>query len=162
MNTHRHTQSTLLLGILLFLANTITFCGHSSKNCIMLDMRESSIIWLTVILALVCVLPHRWVWIADIRVSCGKAPNAIISLIASNNVSYNMECWHELLLSTIMSYVKLLKIIFFNPTGNHQIIRSFPEITMKSGLLMLSYSIEKNSEINSYFGYQLYMLLIYV
>lgn len=54
-----------------------------------------------------CKLDHKWVRFTDISVLGGKTPNVLVSPVTSN-ILQTMECYHEILLTTAMSYIKLL------------------------------------------------------
>ena len=58
--------------------------------------------------------------------------------------SVTMDLLTYYLLLTIVSNIKLLKIIIFDIPGNHEKARTFPEIIIKpESLLMLSWVIER-------------------
>lgn len=80
----------------------------------------------------------------NVKVSYSKAPNVHVCLIVYGNTCQYLECYYGLLLLTIVSNIKLLKIIIFDIPGNHEKARTFPEINIKpESLLMLSWVIER-------------------
>ena len=94
-----------------------------------------------------------------VKVSCGKAPNALVSPIASHDVHNSMECYHELLLSTIISYIKLLTKdnVIFITHWNHQKTKDWWDHREIRKLT----DDDSHQKCNKYFGYQLYVWQIY-
>ena len=155
LKVHIEKESCQIHYHLLFLANLITLREHSTERRILHNTLQPSIICLIMILACAHTLLHL-IRFADVKVSCGEAPNVLVSPIASHNLHNSMECYHELLLSTIMSHIKLLT------KGN--VIFITPEIVKKrkiSEVIVKSEDDDSRQKRNKYFGYQRYAGQIY-
>lgn len=78
----------------------------------------------------------------------GKVQKQVPNVLTTNNICQSMKYYHELLLMTIMSYIKLLTnflpLFIFTTLWDYQKTRQYSEIIIKSkSLLMFLWGIEK-------------------